>query len=91
MTTAPEWQSGVGDAWAAEWRRTDRSFTGLAPHLDAAIRAHVPTTGRAADVGCDDVRHDPSSLSIAARMGDAPASARSLCWRKRANNSRPVS
>lgn len=52
MTAAPDWQTRVGDVWAAEWRRTDRSFADLARHLDAAILAVAPAEGRAADLGC---------------------------------------
>ncbi len=52
MTTAPDWQTRVGDVWAAEWQRTDRSFADLARHLDAAILAVAPDRGRAADLGC---------------------------------------
>ena len=51
MTTAPDWQTRVGDVWAAEWRRTDRSLADLARHLDAAIRMVAPDTGRAVDLG----------------------------------------
>lgn len=45
-----EWQGRTGDAWAAEWRRTDRSFGALTDRLlersrDVAFR-HV------LDVGC---------------------------------------
>ncbi len=53
MTTATDWAGPVGEVWAAEWRRTDRTFAGLAPHLDAAILAAVaagPFT--AVDIGC---------------------------------------
>ncbi|WBH15906.1 class I SAM-dependent methyltransferase [Sphingomonas radiodurans] len=52
MTAAPEWQTRVGDVWAAEWRRTDRSFADLARHLDAAILTVAPEHGRAVDLGC---------------------------------------
>lgn len=52
MTRAAEWTGAVGDQWSAEWRRTDRSFAGLAPHLDSAIIAAAPDTGRAIDLGC---------------------------------------
>ncbi len=51
MTNASDWQTRVGDVWAEEWRRTDRSFADLARHLDAAIAAVAPATGRAADLG----------------------------------------
>lgn len=52
MTRAAEWSGPVGDAWAQEWRRTDLSFSGLAPHLDAAILAAAPESGCALDIGC---------------------------------------
>lgn len=52
MTAAPEWQTRVGDVWAAEWRRTDRSFAALSQQLDAAILAVAPEAGRAVDLGC---------------------------------------
>lgn len=63
MTTAPDWQARVGDVWAAEWRRTDRSFADLARQLDAAILAVAPTQGRVADLGCG---AGATSLSLAA-------------------------
>ena len=50
MTGAAEWEGGVGRNWAAEWRRTDRSFAGLTRELLARIEA-LP--GRAiVDIGC---------------------------------------
>lgn len=53
MTTGADWEAAVGNVWAAEWRRTDRSFAGLSPHLDAAILAAAPRgPGRAVDLGC---------------------------------------
>lgn len=52
MTTSTEWTGPVGDRWSAEWRRTDRSFAGLAPLLDAAIIAVAPGAGTAIDLGC---------------------------------------
>lgn len=52
MTVGSDWSGAVGDAWAAEWRQTDRSFAGLAPMLDAAVLAAAPTRGRAFDLGC---------------------------------------
>ncbi|WP_174296843.1 methyltransferase domain-containing protein [Sphingomonas bacterium] len=45
------WIGSVGDVWASEWRRTDRSFAGLVPHLNAAILARAPGAGIAVDVG----------------------------------------
>lgn len=53
MTNAADWAGRVGDVWAAEWRRTDRAFSGLAPHLDAAILAAAPPGPfTALDIGC---------------------------------------
>lgn len=63
MTTAPDWQARVGDVWAAEWRRTDRSFADLSRHLDAAILAVAPTEGQAVDLGCG---AGATSLALAA-------------------------
>ncbi|MGN6268317.1 MAG: class I SAM-dependent methyltransferase [Sphingomonas sp.] len=52
MTEAHDWAGRVGDTWAAEWQRTDRSFGDLATRLNAAILAAAPETGRALDIGC---------------------------------------
>ncbi len=53
MTTAYDWTGRIGDVWAAEWRRTDRSFTNLTPHLNAAIlSAASPQTRKIIDIGC---------------------------------------
>ena len=52
MTSASEWSGPVGGVWAAEWRRTDRSFADLSRHLDAAILAAAPGSGTVLDIGC---------------------------------------
>jgi SAM-dependent methyltransferase len=53
MTSAADWSGRVGDAWAAEWRRTDRSFSDLARHLDAAILVAAPAgPATVLDIGC---------------------------------------
>ncbi|MES2420685.1 MAG: class I SAM-dependent methyltransferase [Pseudomonadota bacterium] len=53
MTTAHDWTGRIGDVWAKEWRRTDRSFTNLTPHLNAAIlAAATPQTRKIIDIGC---------------------------------------
>ena len=53
MTTAYDWTGRIGDVWAEEWRRTDRSFTNLTPHLNAAIlAAAAPQTRKIIDIGC---------------------------------------
>lgn len=51
MTDTLEWSGRVGDAWAEEWQRTDRSFSGLSPRLDAAILDAAPELGTAVDIG----------------------------------------
>ncbi len=50
LTDKSQWEGRVGRTWAAEWRRTDRSFTGLTDVLlgQAATR----TFRRALDIGC---------------------------------------
>lgn len=63
MTDSSAWIGRVGDVWADEWRRTDRSFANLSRHLDAAIRTVAPVTGRALDVGCG---AGATSLALAA-------------------------
>lgn len=50
MTDRSEWQGRVGRKWAEEWRRTDRSFTGLTDRL--LSRASARPVARALDVGC---------------------------------------
>src|SRR5689334_6072819 len=53
MTNNADWQGAVGNSWAEEWRRTDRSFSDLALRLDAAIVAAAPEgRGVALDIGC---------------------------------------
>ncbi|WP_433910466.1 class I SAM-dependent methyltransferase [Sphingomonas yabuuchiae] len=51
MTSGMDWRGRVGDVWAAEWRRTDRSLADLSRHLDAAIASVAPETGHALDIG----------------------------------------
>lgn len=45
-----DWQGSVGIKWADEWRRTDRSFTGLTERLLA--RARAEPISHALDIGC---------------------------------------
>ena len=45
-----EWQGQTGDNWAAEWRRTDRSFGALTERLLQRTRGLA--FARALDVGC---------------------------------------
>ncbi|WP_324262858.1 class I SAM-dependent methyltransferase [Altererythrobacter sp. H2] len=66
MTDKNEWQGRVGQNWAAEWRRTDRSFTGLTDVL--LNRASARPFRRALDVGCG-----AGELSLALARGHAGA------------------
>ena len=53
MTTGFDWTGRIGDVWAEEWRRTDRSFAILTQHLNAAILAAAsPQTAKVIDIGC---------------------------------------
>ncbi|SEK28879.1 Methyltransferase domain-containing protein [Sphingomonas palmae] len=52
MTAAGDWTGKVGDVWAREWRRTERSFSYLAPQLTRAILAVAPEQGQFLDLGC---------------------------------------
>jgi SAM-dependent methyltransferase len=47
-----EWQGRVGDSWAAEWRRTDRSFSSLQSVLIDRVHAFAPDARAIVDVGC---------------------------------------
>jgi len=50
MTDANEWRGRTGQSWAAEWRRTDRSFAPLTERLLARTREFVCDS--VLDVGC---------------------------------------
>src|SRR5438128_10823801 len=50
MLAVTEWQGKTGEAWAGEWRRTDRT---LAPLNDALVARALSLGGRRIlDVGC---------------------------------------
>lgn len=67
MTSAADWQSRTGAAWAAEWPRTDRSFAELDPVLlEAALDGLAPEAG-VLDVGCG---AGATSLAIKAARPD---------------------
>jgi SAM-dependent methyltransferase len=70
MTEAYEWRGRIGDVWAEEWRRTDRT---LAPVNDALVAAAAAEAGgldrpRILDVGCG---AGATSLALAAALADA--------------------
>ena len=50
MTAKEDWQGRTGDGWAAEWRRTDRSFGGLTERLLARSREFQ--FRQVLDIGC---------------------------------------
>lgn len=52
VTGGMDWRGRVGEVWATEWRRTDRSLADLSRHLDAAIASVAPERGHALDIGC---------------------------------------
>lgn len=52
VTGGTDWRGRVGEVWATEWRRTDRSLADLSRHLDAAIASVAPERGHALDIGC---------------------------------------
>lgn len=52
MTNINEWSGPVGDVWAQEWQRTDRSFGELTAQLVPAIINAAPENGTAIDIGC---------------------------------------
>lgn len=52
MTDINEWSGPVGDVWAQEWQRTDRSFGELTAQLVPAIIDAAPEAGTAIDIGC---------------------------------------
>ncbi len=51
MTGISDWRGRTGGGWAAEWRRTDRSFAELTAHLLGRIEDIGPA-GAVLDIGC---------------------------------------
>lgn len=66
---AADWIGGVGETWAREWPRTDRSFAGLEGALERVILARSEKAGtfRMVDLGCG---AGTTSLAIAAARPD---------------------
>lgn len=65
-----EWEGRVGDVWAEEWRRTDRSFVPIDKALAAAAAKCLAagTSARILDIGCG---AGTTSLSLARQLPDA--------------------
>lgn len=51
LTTATDWAGRVGEVWASEWQRTDRSFAMLTTELQRSVLKVAPTAGRFVEVG----------------------------------------
>jgi len=66
MTDIADWQGGVGRNWAAEWQRTDATFSELTPHLLAAIASEPGK--RVVDIGCG---AGEIAIAVAAARPDA--------------------
>jgi len=66
MTAKEDWQGKTGEGWAAEWKRTDRSFGGLTERLLARSR-EFPFR-HALDIGCG-----AGALSLALARGHPQA------------------
>lgn len=52
MTDAFEWRGRVGDAWAEEWRRTDRTLAPVQNVLLETLLPLLPPSGALLDIGC---------------------------------------
>lgn len=52
MTDIIDWQGKVGDSWASEWARTDRSFQNLDPFLHRAALKGAADNASFLDIGC---------------------------------------
>ena len=65
MTVSFEWQGKVGDTWANEWARTDRSFAELQTLLVDHIAALAPDATRIVDIGCG---AGTTTIALAARL-----------------------
>ncbi len=67
MTDKSDWQGRVGESWASEWSRTDRSFSALTDRLLGL--ASEGGFSRALDVGCG-----AGEISLALARGHTGAS-----------------
>jgi SAM-dependent methyltransferase len=67
---ASDWAGAIGDTWAEEWPRTDRTFAPVDTALTEAVAARLAGVAapRILDVGCG---AGATSLSLAARLTDA--------------------
>ncbi len=69
MTDSLDWQGRVGDNWAKEWQRTDRSFAALNTVLvDRIVAGVTDRTPSILDIGCG---AGGTSLDLAERLPGA--------------------
>jgi SAM-dependent methyltransferase len=68
MTNAADWQGAVGNNWAIEWQRTDRSFSELNAVLVDRVVAKTSGNAKILDIGCG---AGATSFAVARRLPDA--------------------
>jgi SAM-dependent methyltransferase len=68
MTDATEWRGRVGEAWAEEWRRTDRSLAPVQQALLDTLLPLLPPDPAVLDIGCG---AGSTSLALADARPDA--------------------
>ena len=68
MTDKSDWQGKVGDNWASEWQRTDRSFGALNDKLVATAATLAPDASNILDIGCG---AGATSLALSAALPNA--------------------
>ena len=68
MTDASEWRGRVGEAWAEEWRRTDRSLAPVQAALLDTLLPLLPEGAAILDIGCG---AGSTSLALAEARPDA--------------------
>ena len=78
-----DWQGRTGESWAAEWKRTDRSFGGLTERLLARTR-EFPLRD-VVDIGCG-----AGELSVAVARGRPVAVAQHQELRRGAASTRAL-
>lgn len=52
MTAAYDWRGDIGNVWAEEWKRTDRTLEPVNDALVAALAGHAGPGARILDIGC---------------------------------------
>jgi SAM-dependent methyltransferase len=67
MTESSEWRGRVGEAWAEEWRRTDRALGPVQQALLDALLPLLPAGAAVLDIGCG---AGGTSLALAAARPD---------------------